>query len=844
MEISFITSLEVVIVAKVESPFQHVMSRRSRVFGPPGTGVGVKPFATSPLKSSPLATPPVSADGSGSGSNSREDSQNLHLSGVKSPLVGSLLSSPKRVDSPPSSSELSLSESVSSSITSDDTTIVPEPAFDKHARASGGSSLPVSVPGSAPALNDVNGFRDGPSGELGFESVINSGYGLSGADAGAGSGSGSSHGHSGSSNMDIGDQLHDISSLAASGSGFSGLDGDGIKELVVPSSFDLATSSDDVPSLIVTDSGVGSEVGSGTGSAVPDLMCPICGDSMVSLLQLNRHLDDAHSETVTPTENEQLKGWFRKKVEQAKQIQQLQTVTSVFSQSLNLNLFDDSGSDRSVVVGSGTSSGAGVGAGTGSGGNASGSSTPRRNVQDKSEAVTRKHWKNHGTGPAGRDKCSYPTCDKLLVSRNGAIHCRQCGQLFCREHSMYQMKLAPQTARHDPTSGSSVWCRVCQTCYESRPGYNDHSGTVHDLSAYFLQVRQKQVDINELEVNRLEKRLIRLIRALADLGEGLFTYTTSIRRKSIEHHVAVWQNDKDVHNCPICSQKFGYSLRKHHCRVCGQVVCADLGTDCSRDVPISVLSNKLDNGTNQLPRRDDIGIRICRDCKRTIFAKRNFEAEGQADRPDMLKIYDSMAHIKHSIDISLPKFQDMLMKLNDPENPPPHQVLDEAATVRRKLLQSFSQYDSMARKVLTADALRETDKRLQKQIYQVAAQYLQENMLPLKALPRALKHNKAAAAAVASTEVSSSNSSISENMDPSSTSTPVPPTPLLSDDEIQSYREQLIVMEEQKFMVENMISESKTHRRFNEVAPLEENLRDLEQEVSRIKSVLGSYVIT
>ena len=38
---------------------------------------------------------------------------------------------------------------------------------------------------------------------------------------------------------------------------------------------------------------------------------------------------------------------------------------------------------------------------------------------------------------------------------------------------MYQMKLS-RSAQHEPVRG--IWCRVCETCYKSREGYNDRNG--------------------------------------------------------------------------------------------------------------------------------------------------------------------------------------------------------------------------------------------------------------------------------------------------------------------------------------------------------------------------------
>lgn len=99
----------------------------------------------------------------------------------------------------------------------------------------------------------------------------------------------------------------------------------------------------------------------------------------------------------------------------------------------------------------------------------SGQSTPDAPPPNPDEIVTRKHWQRHGVN----DACSELTCGKRLNASNGSVNCRKCGRLFCDEHSMYQMKLS-RSAQHEPVRG--VWCRVCETCYKSREGYNDHNG--------------------------------------------------------------------------------------------------------------------------------------------------------------------------------------------------------------------------------------------------------------------------------------------------------------------------------------------------------------------------------
>ena len=46
-------------------------------------------------------------------------------------------------------------------------------------------------------------------------------------------------------------------------------------------------------------------------------------------------------------------------------------------------------------------------------------------------------------------------------------------------------------------------------------------------------------------------------------------------RRSREIILPRWQPDAEVNECPICHTTFGFWFRKHHCRKCGRVVCAN-----------------------------------------------------------------------------------------------------------------------------------------------------------------------------------------------------------------------------------------------------------------------------
>ena len=222
-------------------------------------------------------------------------------------------------------------------------------------------------------------------------------------------------------------------------------------------------------------------------------------------------------------------------------------------------------------------------------------STPEPSVLDPEDIITKTHWQRRGFD----DHCSEPACGKRLASNNGCVNCRKCGKLFCDEHTMYQMKLS-RSAQHEPVRG--LWYRVCETCYKSREGYNDRTGLERDDTANFQQLRRRIVDKTLLEISRLEKRLTKLTQLLANpppepatTAGGLLWPLAAAKnqRKMLEQSVVDWEEDSSVSRCPFCQQEFSnYVFRRHHCRLCGRVVCGDPQTDCSREVGLTVAAGQ------------------------------------------------------------------------------------------------------------------------------------------------------------------------------------------------------------------------------------------------------------
>lgn len=228
-----------------------------------------------------------------------------------------------------------------------------------------------------------------------------------------------------------------------------------------------------------------------------------------------------------------------------------------------------------------------------------------------------------------------------------------------------------------------------------------------------------------------------------------------------------------------------------------------------------------------------IDVRMCKDCQHTLFARGDFQ-RALADKPKDQRSYENLAQFERGIRLLLPRFQKLLQALQDPDKPPTPQQLTDATKVRKRLMEAFSQFDTAAKRIRDLPTESPTQKRLQTAVYQQAYSFLSLHMLPLRALPKILKHavpqgrphgggalaaikfnNQSAGSVVSSSEVSAMET------------------------EEKELRERLIILEEQKFMVSEMVAGATKHRRFDEVASLAQNLEDLNQEIDQVNGQLG-----
>ncbi|XP_008551264.1 rabenosyn-5 [Microplitis demolitor] len=91
-------------------------------------------------------------------------------------------------------------------------------------------------------------------------------------------------------------------------------------------------------------------------------------------------------------------------------------------------------------------------------------------------------------------------------------------------------------------------------------------GAVKSYTVYYRDIRNAKLERYSTETNKL---LIRLDKLLLNLPSD------PIDRKAHERTIVPWIDDKDVKLCPNCARSFHLARRKHHCRLCGAVMCHD-----------------------------------------------------------------------------------------------------------------------------------------------------------------------------------------------------------------------------------------------------------------------------
>ncbi|XP_006819477.1 rabenosyn-5-like, partial [Saccoglossus kowalevskii] len=100
-------------------------------------------------------------------------------------------------------------------------------------------------------------------------------------------------------------------------------------------------------------------------------------------------------------------------------------------------------------------------------------------------------------------------------------------------------------------------------------------------------MRSTRIDWFVVETNKLLIRLEKLLSyessVMDPMKKNMFEKLEKLldsqsldptnKRKAFEKSIVPWAPDEDVKYCPTCGDKFSLAKRKHHCRLCGSIMC-------------------------------------------------------------------------------------------------------------------------------------------------------------------------------------------------------------------------------------------------------------------------------
>ncbi|KAF5386824.1 hypothetical protein D9615_001622 [Tricholomella constricta] len=300
--------------------------------------------------------------------------------------------------------------------------------------------------------------------------------------------------------------------------------------------------------------------------------------------------------------------------------------------------------------------------------------------------------------------------------------------------------------------------------------------------------------------------------------------------RTAEQRITPWQNDADVAKCPLCSTSFHpLTNRKHHCRLCGQIICSlpvkrphrpvlcsllfviDPKTqrieEVGEGVDYGVRRRRVDNGElGDAAKGDHVeeekflkGVRICRTC-RPILLRQQYQQE-IVHVPTIAKLYETLN------EKSKKPYRSFKNSHND-------QPTKEASATRKRILEAFAQYDGLAkriRKLPCPNGPGSSQDRVQTSIMIRASLFLQKNMFPLQSLPAPKKP------APQITKKPCPSEDVGHHLDPDSKMA-LALQPLL----------------EQEALLESFVEEAKAQRKFEDVKTLKTNLREIRAEIEKI----------
>jgi len=273
-------------------------------------------------------------------------------------------------------------------------------------------------------------------------------------------------------------------------------------------------------------------------------------------------------------------------------------------------------------------------------------------------------------------------------------------------------------------------------------------GAVRRRTPRFRGMRKGKTDTSDLRQNQL---LLRLDKLLYDgpNENGLAAKAALKARRDYERTVVTWTDDSMVTLCPDCHKPFGMLRRKHHCRLCGTIICADCSLGLELDVCLKMLADsgvaiaavKGDKEDRRVKVTSDHTFRACETCvqicqKTMVSHQVQKEAEAKMKKRHVLvKMHDLLVKEHRDLEERLPTFTKVAFSLLRGEQ---LERYDWAEMERQTITRKFNALNEASQKIKvfnTGGTPSNDAVRVQANIRRRFQEFLQQHQLTLVKLP-------------------------------------------------------------------------------------------------------------
>ncbi|WPK27248.1 hypothetical protein PUMCH_004625 [Australozyma saopauloensis] len=388
---------------------------------------------------------------------------------------------------------------------------------------------------------------------------------------------------------------------------------------------------------------------------------------------------------------------------------------------------------------------------------------------------------------------------------------------------------------------------------------------VRDVTAQFVAARTRK--LQEIELLRLgvQKRFIKLVNLLGNaflwhknnkssyfwLLAGYDSGTYSARAVHAAEIDIVgaenWQDDLDAARCGLCFSQFTILNRKHHCRLCGCVVDENQNLDrsCSAQIPAALLIQKLPQ-LNYAPEIKGswatlveahtaeqrlarvFSFRCCKTCKNLLLHDPKLRLQLSDDPTKLFTTYQEFLNLKAMVSNLFVRYSEQLESVSL-DNTKMLMLRSKLVEYIKELEKKGGFFKAMLTSVGESGLELEVPPLLVSNMYKTSMMFLLDSIQKLKDMNEVQEALSKSPSPVDSVDARAQS--------PLEVQSP----PKLSKREIRERREQLMVINEQKFLVEDLIEKTRKQRKFDEVHTLEESKKDLEAKIAELEEELGDF---